>query len=98
MKYVIILFALLIFSSYAMGAMVYNADEAFCDAFGRVCGDGHAFKINNKQIRGNSGSNSFSFVDDFAFLTVNDDDNAVLMARISNGIKTYDIYAEFNGL
>ena len=75
--------------------MVYKADEALCDHFGRLCGDGHAFKINHKKIRGKQGSKSFAFVDDFAFLN-QQDNQQVLMARISNGHNTYDVYAEFH--
>ena len=76
--------------------MIYDVDEAFCDSFGRVCGDGYALKINNKSIRGGkTGAKEFTLVNDFGFLSVNSS-NAVLTARISNGTKTYDIYAEFN--
>ncbi len=99
MKQLITTLLLLFVSSSAMSAMVYDAKEAFCDSYGRVCGDGYAFKINNKNIRGGkTESKEFTIVDNFGFLNVDDSNNAVLMARISNGVKTYDVYAEFNDL
>lgn len=100
MKQIITSLILLLASTSAMSAMVYDAKEAFCDSYGRVCGDGYAFKINNKNIRGGkTEAKEFTIVDDFGFLSVDETNNsAVLMARISNGTKTYDVYAEFNDL
>ena len=97
MKFLASLVLLFCLSFNASAAMVYDADEAFCDSFGRVCGDGHAVLINNKKITGDKNAKQFTIVDDFAFLNI-DNDDGVLMARISNGIKTYDLYAEFNDI
>ena len=93
-----ILAALFLFSSNTMAAMIYQADEAYCDSYSKkTCSDGYSFDIKSDEIRGKKGSKSFQFVDETAIFKV-EDGSAVLIGKITNGQMTYDVYTEFNDL